>query len=109
MRILGNYAEEEAFITSLFPTDDLDLQTYCSWTKGVHALLPKSGIIHFDEPAADYSRMTPHGSASWEHVQEVVGHLLEPLGCYPERYRVREFPNPQQLQELVGAQRAVTP
>ena len=109
MTILGNYADEEAFMASLFPSDGADLQTCCSWTKGVHALLPKSDIIHFEEPASDYSQMMPYGSSTWEQVQEVVGDLLEPLGCYPERYRVRQFPTAKQLNELVGGDGAVAP
>jgi hypothetical protein len=38
--------------------------------------------------------------ASWDRVQQVIGHLLEPQGIYPVRYRVKGFPTAEQLAEM---------
>ena len=65
--------------------------SYCIWTKGTHSLLPKTERVVFggeDQPTA---------IAPWEKVEEITGHLMTPMGMYPERYRVEEFPTPEQL------------
>jgi hypothetical protein len=38
--------------------------------------------------------------ASWQAVRRRLGHLLEPLGLFPERYRFRTFPSPGDLEAL---------
>ncbi len=73
-----------------------ELASFCTWTRGVDSLLPKTDLIHF----VDIER--PEGqnlvaSAPWEHVEEIVGGLLSPLQIYPERHRAREFPSEEQI------------
>jgi hypothetical protein len=46
------------------------------------------------------STVTLLGVGEWDRVREVVGDLIEPLGVYPERYRVRSFPTSEQLREI---------
>jgi hypothetical protein len=36
----------------------------------------------------------------WEAIQSVCGDLMQPIGLYPERYRVIEFPTDEQLQAM---------
>ena len=40
--------------------------------------------------------------ADWDRVVEVVGHLMEPLDIYPQRFRVSDFPTDEQL-AAIGA------
>ena len=35
--------------------------------------------------------------AEWGRAVEVVGHLMEPLDIYPQRFRVSDFPTDEQL------------
>jgi hypothetical protein len=39
----------------------------------------------------------------WDRAVEVLGGLMEPLGMWPERWRVHEFPSDEQL-KAAGAQ-----
>jgi hypothetical protein len=104
MSLLFNYAGETPFVSALFSDDEADLDTHCCWTEGIDSLLPKADVVYFESPAEDHSRMIPKGKATWEHVQRTVGNLLEPLGCYPERYRARQFPDAEQQRELFDAE-----
>jgi hypothetical protein len=36
----------------------------------------------------------------WDRVVEVVGCLMKPMEIYPERYRVAEYPNEEQLKAM---------
>ena len=64
---------------------------YCLWTAGAISLLPRTERVVFGgedrEPVM----------APWEKVVEVVGHLMTPMGMYPERFRVETFPSAEEL------------
>jgi len=69
------------------------------WTKGVTAVLPKTDWIYFYDP--DLGReQSEVADASWERVMSVAGNLMKPLGLYPERFKISEFPSPTQIQQL---------
>lgn len=78
--------------------------TACAWTEGVEALLPRTDRI-------DFVRLGPDGSAAggkvWSTTFEValqtVGALMEASGDLPQRYRVRGFPEPEQLEAMAQA------
>jgi hypothetical protein len=53
-------------------------------------------VIHFFDPARPEGEQLA-ASGPWEHVAAIVGDLLEPMGIYPERYRVRSFPSEEQI------------
>jgi hypothetical protein len=76
------------------------ITSYSVWSEGVHALLPQTDTVLFFRPEAPDDQKIVAGGA-WEHVQQIVGDLMEPLGVYPERYRVKEFPSPAEL-ALIG-------
>jgi hypothetical protein len=38
--------------------------------------------------------------ADWDRVCEVLGDLMEPVGMYPERYRVEDYPYGHELEKL---------
>lgn len=81
-----------------------DIFTASAWTEGVDALLPRTDRI-------DFVRLGPTGSAtggqvwstSFEVALETVGELMEASGDLPERYRVRGFPTPEQLEAMAQA------
>jgi len=71
--------------------DNGELTSYCVWSKGVPTLLPKTDLIGFTQKDAK-SRV-----AAWDRVVETVGNLMEPLGMYPPRWKVTDFPTDEQL------------
>lgn len=38
--------------------------------------------------------------ADWARVQDVVGDLMKPVGLYPQRFRVEQFPTGEQLKAI---------
>jgi hypothetical protein len=38
----------------------------------------------------------------WEAVQRKLSHLLEPVGLFPERYRLKEAPRVEVLERLLA-------
>ena len=73
--------------------------SYCTWSAGVHTLLPIADIVaFFSEDDADAGTfMVP-----WDAAVELVGHLIEPTSHYPTRFRVVDFPTPFELDVLRG-------
>jgi hypothetical protein len=64
----------------------------------VPTLLPATERVFF--MGGDPKEPELLASASWDRVQNVVGHLLTAQDCYPPRYFVTEFPSSRQLAEL---------
>lgn len=106
----AEYAEQKELLEALYERRGTDLYvasysavepsrgeafSYCLWSQGVEAVLPRTQRILFHWEGADGL----HGGA-WERVAEIVGDLLEPLELHPPRYRVREFPTEAQLREI---------
>jgi hypothetical protein len=73
--------------------------SYSVWSEGVDCLLPQTDAVMFFRPTAPDDGKIVAGGA-WEHVRQIVGDLMEPLGTYPERYRVRGFPSPAQIERI---------
>lgn len=75
--------------------------SYCVWQQGQSWLLPKTDRVCL-LPAGKRSDhpLVETLSCSWEHLENVVGDLLEEQDLYPARYRVREFPSARQLSSL---------
>jgi uncharacterized protein YtpQ (UPF0354 family) len=90
---------EDIFVAAYTPYQDERGRSisYAVWLKGVDALLPRTEVIFFMDPALG-QEAPPVGIARWEEVAKAVGGLLVPVeGLYPERYRVRGFPSEEQL------------
>lgn len=111
----GEYAEQKELLEALHQRQGTDLFvatfsavekpngdvfSYCLWTHGVEALLPRTQNIFLHGPGADLPGKASMCGGSWERVAEIVGDLLEPLEMYPPRYHVRGFPTPQQLEAI---------
>jgi uncharacterized protein YtpQ (UPF0354 family) len=88
---------EEIFVASYSVIQDKEtgkLINICVWADGAVTLLPRTEQIVLG---------TRGGSptvAAWDTVAAVAGELMTPLDMYPERYRVTEFPNLEQLAAL---------
>ncbi|MFL5351727.1 hypothetical protein [Archangium sp.] len=90
---------EDVFVAAYTPYQDERGRTlsYAVWLKGVESVLPRAEVIFFMDPARG-RESPPVGIARWEDVAKAAGGLLEPVeGLYPERYRVKGFPTPEQL------------
>lgn len=72
------------------------VMSYCVWSEGVDTLLPRTDEVFFFRPTSEGDGELV-GQCRWDRVKEVVGDRMEPCGLYPERYRVRSFPTPEQL------------
>ncbi len=69
--------------------------TYCVWSsKNVLSLLPHTDRIAFMQEGKGPLL------AEWDQVVKIVGHLMEPLDIYPQRFRVSDFPTEEQLAEM---------
>jgi len=106
-RLLNDYYRqqgEDLFVAATFTKAGWKWPTITCWTEGVDALLPRTALIGFQSVCQGEGeiRVGFQAAAEWERVQEVVGDLMEPSGLYPERYRVRSFSNPDQIEAIKG-------
>jgi hypothetical protein len=76
------------------------LTSYCVWSEGVSSLLPETDDVLLLRPDPSGEKAQLVASGSFQRVRETVGDLMQPLGTYPERYRVLEFPSERQLAQI---------
>ena len=96
------HARTELFVAGYSAIQHKDtgrISSYCVWSEGVKALLPETDDIILLRPTRS-SGVEIVAAGSFERVREVAGDLMQPLGTYPERYRVLEFPSEDQLAEI---------
>ena len=62
------------------------MSSYAVWSEGVATLLPRADRVAF------VRRDKVLGMIPWERTLEAFGHLMTPLGLYPERWKVDDFP-----------------
>lgn len=91
---------EDAFVASFNAVQRKDtgnITSYGIWADGVLTLLPETDdvILLRGDPAAKNIQVAASGP--WQRVRDVVGDLMQPMGVYPERYKVTEFPTSNQL------------
>jgi len=106
-----DYAQQQELLNAIHEKEDIDIfvasykiferkdglaYSACVWTKDVDSSLPRAERIAFmvDPEGGD------HFVVPWEAAAPIVGNLLETEDLVPVRYRVREFPNPEQIAEL---------
>ena len=75
--------------------EDSPVISYCVWPRDCDALLPEARyVVLVDDDGVQ-------ASGRWEDVINVAGNLMiVDDEFYPPRYRVREFPTQQQLEEI---------
>ena len=73
-----------------------EIRSYCVWSEGVIAFLPKTDYIYFfravDSENGDIVAMAP-----WTDAEAVLGDRIKPVGVYPERYLVEGFPTEEEI------------
>ncbi len=87
---------EDIFVASVMLMEDRRtgrLETVAAWGQGVDTLLPRVDRIGFIMPAAKDSLHL----VDWDVAWKTVGALMKAVGHAPERFRVQEFPNAEQL------------
>ena len=77
-----------------------EILSYSVWGAGVDTLLPETDrVVLIRNPER------PEGFVSWARVQEVMGpEMQEVPNLYPKRYRVRQFPTADQLEEMAPSE-----
>jgi hypothetical protein len=93
---------EDAFVAAFSArqkSDTGEVSSYCVWSEGVDTLLPHTDHVMFFRLRGNEDGEVV-GSASWDTAKRQVGHLMEPVGGYPERWRVRRFPSDAELKAM---------
>jgi hypothetical protein len=73
--------------------------SFTVWTDGITSLLPRTDKVSFIQ--GDSIRGDKIVAfADWARVQDVVGDLMKPVGLYPQRFRVEQFPTGEQLKAI---------
>ena len=84
-----------------FRTTGGDVYTATAWLQDTEALLPQTDRIDFVALGADGQPDTNRvWSTSFEVARRTVGELMQPIGDLPERWRVKGFPDPGQLEAM---------
>jgi uncharacterized protein YtpQ (UPF0354 family) len=80
------------------------LQSFCSWTDDVEAMLPKTDVVALARNGQD--EQFEMVLVDWETLQARNGDLLQELPNFPPRYRVSAFPTALFEELLAVKQRA---
>jgi hypothetical protein len=97
-------AGDDVFVASftvIEHTESGQLSSYCTWTRDVKTMLPRTDSVVFVDPdAPDEPAVT---RVDWDRVARVMGSRMELLEVYPPRYLVDSFPTAEEIAELKGA------
>ncbi|MDB5387841.1 MAG: hypothetical protein JWM11_3487 [Planctomycetaceae bacterium] len=85
-------AEQFVSSYSIVQKPDGELFSYCVWSEGCTALLPKSQKVVFTRSSKTGKTPDLVATADWNKVQQVLGHRLKETDYYPPRWLVDEFP-----------------
>ncbi len=94
---------EDLFVASFSAVKQKDngrISSYCVWSEGVDTLLPETDDVILLRPDLSSDNVAIVAAGAFHRVREIAGDLMQPIGSYPERYRVREFPSERQLSEI---------
>jgi hypothetical protein len=102
LKALHEKTGEDVFVASfsaLQRQDTRQIRSYCVWSEGVVALLPRTDDLFFFRPKGSEDGEVV-ATVPWEQAQAVLGERIKPVGSYPERYLVEGFPSEKQLAVL---------
>jgi hypothetical protein len=100
---LHEAAGEDVFVAGYVAAErGGEILSYCVWSEGVDTLLPRTDEVFFFQPKGEKGGDVV-AAVPWDKVTTIVGELLEHPSLYPARYRVRRFPNAEELAELKSA------
>lgn len=90
----------DAFVAS-FSATQLEatgqINTYCAWSQSIESWLPETdSVVLSDE------QMQPIARVPWETLLQAAGDFIEPLGVYPERWRVSVYPPEETVARLAA-------
>lgn len=91
---------ENLFVASFSAVQRKDtgrIVSYSVWSEGIETLLPETDDILLRRADDATDKISLAAAGSFDRVRDIAGHLMQPLGTYPERYRVSQFPTEQQL------------
>jgi hypothetical protein len=87
---------EDVYVAILSPIERNGyVSTFCVWTKGVRTWLPQAGHVVLMDLDTNQNAAVP-----WVVLRAVVGDLMTPLDCYPQRWLVDSFPTPEQIARM---------
>jgi hypothetical protein len=69
--------------------------SYCVWSKGANTYLPETEFVALLDPQSKQTAFV-----RWDPLTAAVGHLMTAVDMYPPRWRVTEFPSPQEIAEI---------
>jgi uncharacterized protein YtpQ (UPF0354 family) len=107
---LADYEDQARFLNQAHERDGIDIFvakymafkgeggdviSACTWTDGVHSLLPETDIVVLYRVTENQSAFVP-----WNELLKTCGDLLVPTGHLPARYEVREFPADEVFEAL---------
>jgi len=73
----------------------------CVWTRDVVSLLPETThITFFDDNLPENERVI--GPVEWDRAINVVGNLMTKQELEPPRYKVEQFPTPEQFKKMLN-------
>jgi hypothetical protein len=94
---------EDVFVASFSAVQHKEsgqVASYSVWSEGIETLLPETDKLVLLRPDRGADKVEMVAAGSFERVRQVAGHLIQPMGMYPERYRVADFPSASQLKEI---------
>lgn len=77
------------------------LMSYSVLSKGVDTWLPRSDVVMFVDQ--EQPRATAPKIVDWSVFEAQLAPLIEPIGCYPPRFHVRQHPSDETIANLPGA------
>ncbi len=97
---INAHAEQNVFVASFSAIKHKEngrISSYSVWSEGVDTLLPETDDVLLLRPDRNTQDVQVVAASRFERVREIAGDLMQPVGTYPERYRVTEFPSAEQL------------
>ncbi len=96
---------KDIFVASYSATQNQEtgeIRSYCVWSEGVIAFLPKTDYIFFFRPRDDENGDII-AAVPWVVAEADLGHHIKPVGIYPERFLVEGFPTEEEIAALALA------
>ncbi len=86
------------------------LCSFCVWSQGVDALLPRAALVVFHRATVDADGGGHEPLVvRWDDALEIAGALMAPTGHVPPRWRVNAFPDAAQWSRLKAVETSMAP
>lgn len=114
--LAGDYAQQKALLEKRHQRDKTNLfvapfeavqdeatghvRSYTTWVEGVDTLLPVTDQIVFLASDEQGNPTKAIAAGDWDKVEALAGQQMAPVEGYPERVRVRDFPEAEALEQI---------